>query len=77
MQAGTIILSKSKHFGGKWGLADIRKPGDDLRKKAPVLHCTILVLVPCSLGYGAGKHLTKVAYLPAVCNNLDLRCFAT
>ena len=39
LQAGTIILSKSKHFGKKWGLANIRKPDDGLGKKVPALHC--------------------------------------
>jgi len=38
LQAGTIILSKSKHFGKKWGLADIRKPDDGFWENVPVLH---------------------------------------
>jgi len=38
LQPGTIILSKSTHLDKKWGLADIRKPDDGLRKKVRVLH---------------------------------------
>ena len=53
LQAGTIILSKSKHFGGgKWGLADTRKPDDGLRKRVPVLP------IPC--GLDSTRKLTSI-----------------
>ena len=34
--------SRGKNFGKKSGLADTRKPDDDLRKKVPVLHYTVV-----------------------------------
>ena len=63
--SGTALASGYHNFvqikalrGGKWGLADIRKPDDGLRKNVPVLH--YYNTIPCSLGYGTGKHLVKV-----------------
>ena len=55
--SGTALASGDHNFvqiealrGGKWGLADIRKPDDGLSENVPVLHQVL-----CNLGYGTGK----------------------